>query len=274
MVPADHLSLRVIEPANMWNHDARLSSQLTAIIKTFERPSCLDRLICSMQHYYPDLRIVVGDDSYRPQPRDDVEYCRFEPDIGNSAGRNRLLGKVTTPYFLLLDDDLEFTAETRIETLLQLVAEGVVDLAAGDYIGCQRRLVFFTRQRRQPYHGVFALRGRHLLLQRGYLRRRRSYLICDFVHPFFVARTAAIRAMGGWDEELRKSEHEDFFLRFGQQGFKAAVVPSVTARQWNRETFTQRWRNRKQAYFPHVLLKHGLDACTLPDGRVERLDIA
>ena len=95
---------------------------VTAIIKTFERPESLDNLIRSIRPFYPDLQIIVADDSLNPQPRSDVRYLPLDHDVGLSAGRNALLASVETPYFLLLDDDLEFTKDTRIERLTAIVA--------------------------------------------------------------------------------------------------------------------------------------------------------
>ncbi len=36
---------------------------------------------------------------------------------------------------------------------------------------------------------------------------------CDIVNNFFIARTDAILALGGWDADLKTVEHVDFFLR-------------------------------------------------------------
>jgi len=68
-----------------------LLSQTTALIKTFQRPKDLDRLIRSIQRYYPELQIMVGDDGLEPSPRSDVDYLRLPEDIGLSAGRNAML---------------------------------------------------------------------------------------------------------------------------------------------------------------------------------------
>ena len=71
---------------------------------------------------------------------DQRRHPRLEPDVGLSAGRNALLSRVQTPYFLLLDDDFEFTAETKIEKLASVVARGEADLVAGACIWCKPKL--------------------------------------------------------------------------------------------------------------------------------------
>lgn len=206
-------------------------SQLTAIIKTFQRPRALARLIRSIRRFYPRLAIAVADDGVIPSPRDDVDYLRLPTDIGLSAGRNALLRHVRTPYFLLLDDDLEFNRRTRVERLLDLVARGEVDIAAGDYHRCKRKL-FFIRRRWQPFHGIFRFQEAELWLLRATLATFPDYQLCDVVHNFFVGRKADIVALGGWDEELKLNEHVEFFVRVRRRGMRVAYCKDVVARHW------------------------------------------
>ena len=43
------------------------------------------------QNCYPQMPILVGDDSFNPRPRRDVDYVQLPADMGLSAGRNALL---------------------------------------------------------------------------------------------------------------------------------------------------------------------------------------
>ena len=246
--------------------------EVTAIIKTFERPRCLDRLLRSIRRFYPQLKIIVGDDSFRPHLRTDVEYVCFQPDIGLSAGRNQLLARVETQFFLLLDDDLEFTRHTQLERLLEIARQPGIALAAGDYIRCKCKFGLLTQRRPQPYHGTFHIEGaaphRKLRLQRGYRARRNGYCVCDLVHNFFIAKTDAIRRLGGWDERLKVQEHEDFFLRFGQAGLQAAYCPEVTAQHWNSQSPRRYSQYRGRSFLPLALALHGFTRYTTPDGIV------
>lgn len=206
-------------------------SQLTAVIKTFQRPAALNRLIRSIRKYYPQLAISVADDGFISTPRSDVDYLRLPNDVGLSAGRNALLRHIGTPYFVLLDDDLEFTTQTRIERLLELVERGTVDIAAGDYNRCKRKL-FFTVHRWQPFHGTFQFENDELLLVRRAHAKYPDYELHDVVHNFFVGRTAEILALGGWDEELKLNEHVEFFVRAWRQGMRVAYCGDVIVRHW------------------------------------------
>ncbi len=65
-------------------------------------------LIKSIKKFYPSLHNIVADDSKSPVHRPDVEYHVLPFDSGLSKGRNFLVKKVKTSYFLLLDDDFCF----------------------------------------------------------------------------------------------------------------------------------------------------------------------
>jgi GT2 family glycosyltransferase len=238
-----------------------LLREVTAVVKTFERPDALNVLIGSIRKYYPDLHIIVADDSIEPNPRRDVEYLRLEPDVGISAGRNALLKRVPTRYFLLLDDDFEFIADTRIERLVEIVAGDDVALAAGDCVRCRRKRYWWgSRVKRKlvPYHGIIERTGDELTLSRGYRSQEDGYSICEIVSNFFVARTADIRRIGGWDEDLKINEHEEFFLRFHEAGLRAAHRPDVTVLHWlvGSRRYSK-YRNRD--YLGLALRKHGIN---------------
>ena len=214
---------------NLWA--GSLLREVTALVKAFERPKSLDLLIRSIRRFYPGLKVLVGDDGFTPSPRSDVGYLRLPPDIGLSAGRNAMVSMVDTPYFLLLEDDMEFSAETRIELLAQLVSDDVVDLAAGDLVRCKKKL-FYVRRKPQHYNGLFDLRDGHLRLVEGNLGGGLEYQLCDIVANFFVARTAQILQIGGWDEDLKLQEHEEFFFRTKRCGLRIGFCPGVQIYHW------------------------------------------
>ena len=240
--------------------------QVTAIVKTLERPRSLQRLIHSIRHYYPKMTVLVGDDSLRTCPVPGIEYLRLPPDCGASAGRNRLLEHVVTPYFLQLDDDFCFTHHTRIEYLADLVTREGVDLAAGEVINCKRRLGLFTKRRRSNFHGTMTIHERYLTIQRRYHAERNGFGLCDIVPQFFVARLENVLSMGGWDEELKTQEHEEFFVRAQRQGLRVAHAPTVTVEHWQtRPPHYAPFRDR--CFLPLAAEKMGIDAWTHLDGQ-------
>lgn len=247
-------------------------AQLTAIIKTFERPRCLNRLLSSIQKYYPDLRIIVGDDSLNGPTREiplrtNISYLRLPADVGLSAGRNAMLARVCTPYFLLLDDDLQFHRRTRLELLLEWVANHQQDLVAGDLVHCQRKLLF-VRRRAQPAHGTLHVQGDQLTLRRGGVLTNEGFVKCDLVHNFFVARTDRIRAMGGWDPDLKLDEQEEFFFRAKQFDLRVGMCPDVTAWHWASRTGPQYAQYRSRTFKSMAVDKMGLNRMVDYEGQV------
>ena len=129
-----------------------------------------------------------------------------------------------------------------------IVASGNISLAGGQYIFCrsQRRLFWRTiKSHVQPYNGLIHREGQNLTVTPGYYRQVHDYFVCDIVHNFFVARTDDVRAVGGWDEDLKLDEHEEFFLRVMQRGFGVAYIPDVTVRHWcARSEHYRKYRDR------------------------------
>lgn len=218
---------------------------ITAIIKTFERPASVKRLVESIRRYYPDLRILVGDDSKEPQEVPGAELLALPHDIGLSAGRNRLVDAVETEYTLLLDDDFVFEPATRIELLLAALEAGF-DLASGKVSGGE-------------YHGLLMRAGETLHCLRDEKRRMHNgYPVYDMTWNFFLARTAALREVR-WDEELKLAEHTDFFLRAMQRPLLVTHVPQVNVGHMQEHTPNYaKYRQRGIYYRIRFLQKHGL----------------
>ena len=113
--------------------------EVTIIIKTFERPKALKNLLLSINKAYSkeSIRILIADDSRTPFVLDfktnhDIKIHTLPFDSGVSYGRNFLLDKIVTKYFITLDDDFVFCSKTRIEDFIKTLNEHEnIDLAAG-----------------------------------------------------------------------------------------------------------------------------------------------
>ncbi|MCH2114097.1 MAG: glycosyltransferase [Pirellulales bacterium] len=214
-------------------------SQLTAIISTADRPKSLRRLVRSLRRGYPELRIFVADASCEPsRQQPGIESIRLPAGSGRSAGCNALLARVRTPYFLLLNDQCELSGETSLAPLHALVANNMLDVAAGDLVGCQRKFWLLVKRGPQSEHGLMEISGDQITFTRGYRSRGEGFYWCDFVGNFFVARTEKVRALGGWDEELGNDERAEFFVRAQRRGLRVGVVPEVSVWLWNDRSKT------------------------------------
>jgi len=180
---------------------------LSIIVKTYQRPRHLDRLIRSIKKYYPSIPVLVADDSPTPNIRNDVQYYILPPESGLSKGRNYLLRKVQTKYFLLLDDDHIIVPATNLKKMVEILEDNPpLDIVAGDYI--------FQGIKRQRYHGMYRKKFNFIF---HYLYRSKGklngYSLYDVVQNFFVGRTDRVKEIL-WDENIQFArEHEDFFLR-------------------------------------------------------------
>ena len=208
-------------------------SQLTAIISTANRPKSLRRLVQSLGRQLPEVKTLVADHGHEQRVPKQADRVKVPPGVGRASACNALLARVRTPYFLLLDDRAELTAESKVEPLLQLVADDKLDLAAGDFVECQRKLWFFVRRQPLPGHGLLEFAGEQLTLQSGHRTIGEGYAWCDLVHNFFVASTSKVRNLGGWDPDLENDEREEFFVRAHRQGLRVGLAPEVVASLWN-----------------------------------------
>lgn len=190
----------------------RVKEEVSIIVKTFERPGSLRRLLASiLGSTAAGCRVLVGDASREPMRAWDgggrVSFFPLPFDSGLSYGRNYLLERVETPFCVVLDDDLVFTERTRLEVLLEIVARRGFDLAAGE----GNLLV-----RGKPGHANLERRGRRLTLEPDAPPRSlvQGLPVYDMVSNFFLATTASLRDIR-WDERFKVyGNHIDFFMRY------------------------------------------------------------
>jgi hypothetical protein len=211
-------------------HTRDVAAAVTAIVKTFERPRSLDRLVRSIRRRYPNLRVIVGDDSLVAYPRRDVEYLRLPVDIGVAAGRNALLEMVRTPY------------------------------------ACKQKFAWRVERRRELYQGVIRREGDALRLIRGHAGSVGDAYQCDVTPHFFLARTDAIRQVGGWFAPLKAEDHHELLIRLKDAGLRVLHRPDVAAEHWQELPLAYA-AYRARDYAPLVARRHGLRSIIDMDGR-------
>lgn len=242
-------------------------SRLTAIVRTCERPRSVERLIRSIGWLYPSLRLLVADDSRKPRPIAGADLVRLPADVGVAACRNALLARLRTPYFLLLEDDMELCRSSGVDRLLALVVEKRLDLAAGDCVSCRRKFGLFTSRRPDPAHATFEFAADALKLRPGHRDGGEGYLACDLTHNFFVGRTDKVRGMGGWDPQLAVDERVEFFVRARRFGLRTGVCPESIARRWDEAARSAESR-RGRDFQSLAVAKMGVSRLVDAEGRV------
>ena len=226
-----------------------LEDHTTIIIKTFERPECLNNLIDSIRSRYKKILILIADDSRKPLDiiGDRIEYYRLPFDVGLSVGRNFLLNKVKTKYFLLLDDDHFFIDNTDLNKMFCLLENcPKLDLISGLVKNIYKRgsdLGFF--------YGILQYNGGTLYLHKecdcGTICGINRY---DVVENFFMSKTKKISKIM-WDAQLKLHEHKDFFIRCKKDGIVVAMDSDIIIghdKNTKKSTFYKTRRNRKYHY--------------------------
>uniref|UniRef100_A0A8D0U8J4 Glycosyltransferase 2-like domain-containing protein n=1 Tax=Sus scrofa TaxID=9823 RepID=A0A8D0U8J4_PIG len=112
--------------------ERKLRDLVTIATKTFLRPHKLMTMLRSVREYYPDLTVIVADDSKEPLKITDshVEYYTMPFGKGWFAGRNLAISQVTTKYVLWVDDDFIFNSKTRIEALVDVLEKTELDVVS------------------------------------------------------------------------------------------------------------------------------------------------
>ena len=225
----------------------------TFVVKTFLRPHCLDRLISSIRANYPDVPILVADDSPTPVARKDVQVHALPYDCGLSFGRNYLVDRVQTEYFLLMDDDHVFEDRTRIETLLAPIARNRFDLVGAQVVEACGPFA---------WEGLLELDGTALTLRKGDNGLVDGVARVDFCHNFFAARTEMVRKLR-WDDTLKLGEHTDFFLRAAGAGLRVGYDATVKVQHLPEKSGDYAgFRARAKGYRKTMMRKHGLQKIT------------
>lgn len=236
-------------------------SEVTAVIKTFLRDDSMFYCVKTLKATYPSIHIIVADDGYCTSEKADKlkamgvdKYVELPWERGLSAGRNRLIEAVETPYILLCDDDFSFTPDCHIERLLELTK--VVDIAGGLVYNLRNWVFCDTGAGWDVTGGNFITQNGAMWVDgtRGptYTHKGIRYEVFDFILNFFVAKTETIRKLM-WDERLKFSaEHLDFCLRAKAAGVKSGrCLDSYVLHKVVEDAFDPRYLAVKKDYAPY-----------------------
>jgi glycerol-3-phosphate cytidylyltransferase len=223
--------------------------RVSILIKSFLRHDSVRNLIASIRKYYPTMPIVVVDDSGFDVNFDTDPYIKtynLPFDTGVSAGRNFGLTKIQTDYFVLCDDDFEFTEQTNLEIFFKIARQSDLDILGG---------LVYEKNRPLMYYGNFKVNDntRQVMCVDEH-KKHGNYNTCELIPQFFIAKTKRIKKHG-WDPELKTAEHSAFFYEHRgvlSVGWTDSV--SVKHTQTRNENYND-YRKRGEYYFNHWLDK-------------------
>ncbi|MBT9317523.1 glycosyltransferase [Leptothoe spongobia] len=256
-------------------HKKRVSKDVTILVKTFNRPKTVSGAIRKIRRFYPDIRVLLADDSQETVEINDgkTEVFSMPFDSGVSKGRNFLLEKVETPYFVMMDDDHYFNRRTHLENMLRLLEEEDFDILSA--LVFQRAFLRreFYRKELVDFYLNMEMEDGVLKFVDGFYEKTSAYVTCDLVHQFFLANTEAVQQMGGWDDRLKTADHADFFIRVKQANLKVGYTPMARVDHVHRrdERFSkdyEAFRTRMSEFRQIWIEQHNIQKIVNRDGRV------
>ena len=191
-------------------------------ITTMLRPKALERLLFSIQKYYPEANILIGDQSFDPEYYKGLwpllnfhkkpSAVKLPPDCGLSYARNYLTGLSRRKYKLILEDDFIFTEKTDIRKLVQIAEHtGMITGGAMFQGGAIRHFEHkFLKADETLYH----IPDDNNWQEHEGIKYKETGCLLNFM----------LVTGEKWDENIKiMGEHTDFFLRYP----KAIYVPDV-----------------------------------------------
>ena len=185
--------------------DAWLAERLTITAKTFLRPATARRMVRTARRTFSG-QIVLADDSPEPmRPPDGRTTGVGRPfNSGVARGRNAALAAATTPYVLVTDDDVVFTAASDLLGAVAYLEDNPeVDAVCAT-------LIELPRWYRWPYGDERELLPGHLPPLRRFGEVIDGLPVVIKGPQVFVARADRLRAVP-YDERIRMVDHRDFF---------------------------------------------------------------
>ena len=202
---------------------------VSVLVKTFERPDALRRLVRSIRRYYPRIPILVVDDSAAaldPPPEGVTRYWH-EPyrSLGSGPGRNFGLRRVETQYVLVSDDDMVFGRRTDLRKMLRTLQTTSFDLVSCRWMDHDPWTS--VRLGVNRFEGTIDVAGGVLVHRYGATRGQIDGLpVFDVVHQFFMAGRDRL-GEEPWEPTMNVLDHSELFLRLKDRGLRCTRLPDV-----------------------------------------------
>jgi glycosyltransferase involved in cell wall biosynthesis len=228
--------------------------KVTVLIKSCLRLDSVYRLYKSIRKNYRHMPIVIVHDLY-DENHDINILCdnnlivlKFNDDIGLSKGRNVGLEVVTTPYFLLMDDDFVMPPSFNLTEVVNKIESENGDIMSLSFYD----LIFFERRYRGRYREIY----NEILT----VENSSENTNLDFVLNCFIAKTSAVKSVL-WDDKIKIGyEHDDFFIRAKKKSIAISHYSNQSI--WHLPTFNQNYntkRNNLSIYFDMFRDKHKIN---------------
>lgn len=215
------------------------------------------RLLNSIKEFYPNLPVVIVDDSSEEMDydfTDNMRYYHLPYDSGISKGRNVGLDQVNTEYFVLLDDDTYFKETTDLNIFLDFLESTP-----------QAALIAGVMDNSNSIQGTFEYIAGGLIIN-GLNENEENITQVDIAQNFFMAKTKDVKEVR-WDERLKINEHFDFFIRFKNEGYICYHTDLVNIGHGSQNVLKYNQMRERKNFKGKALEYHDLDFINFPYGR-------
>lgn len=186
-----------------------------------------------------------------------------EDTRGNlSAGRNRMLDRITTKYAFFVDEDMRFAPNQNISALTDVIEENPELLAVCGGM-MERGKVYAAAMR---FRLVERALRRLLMEEQTKIERTKTgypYIRCTYAYQIGIFNTELLRKIR-WLEDLPMAEHYEFCHRLQNAGYELAVGRYFVYHRRSRPAGYRRARRERMAIgkqkqdklLPPVFQKH------------------
>lgn len=200
---------------------------LSVVIPSYRSERWVGRAIAAARaEGVPAEQIIVVEDgrfdaTAQVVQREGAQLISLERNGGAPHARNLGLAAVATDYVMFLDAD-DYVENGLLAGLVQALDRERSDVAIGPWV----------------YDGDGRARG--MLRQPPQLdnaERIFHWLLNAFFPPCCIAwRTASIRALGGWDERLKKDQDGELMIRALIRGLQVSVSDTGNGVYWQHDS--------------------------------------
>lgn len=250
-----------------------LRGKVTGILPTYERPKSFAACVESLARYYPDMHLLIADDSRdkyakshmlaHPHPGG-YDVFELDHDMGVGYKRNYLSNIVKTEWFAVIDDDMQLRPGT-LEKLRNAAEAHGLDVAAGRAIKASKARNWEATYR-EADGGLYC----------DPVEIVAPYAPCHLVQNFAVMRTEVCR--GSWDDDMKIcGEHMDAFIRMWKKGVKVGAVPGAFVEDNDldmTEVYRQARYGRGRQMTARLLSNWGYEWIKTPHGSMMKAQLA
>lgn len=215
-----------------------MTKDIAILITTFLRDNALFDCIRSIRKFYPDIALFVADTGHEDIGK--ANFCiehnctliNLAFDAGVCVAKNEGLSHVPEKYkyVFICEDDILFTAGTKLEKLREILKRrSQVGIA-----GCLLKKVKHGSKEDQNYEATLHLKNDTICLEKIKNPKWQKagdvkYFLCDIITNVFMMRRKIWEQIK-WDERYKTTpEHTDFFLLLKYNtDWKVAYVGSVS----------------------------------------------